>query len=83
MIYRVKNEWNYVSLCGAGRYGFDFQNNGVTKDAASFDAAVAAFEKADTIAFTSSITNEEARITSYNVCYTKLLRICTKTLMIA
>ncbi len=62
MIYRVKNEWNYVSLCGAGRYGFDFQNSGVTKDAAAFDAAIAAFEKADTIAFTSSISNEEAYI---------------------
>ncbi len=61
-IYRVSNEWNYVSLCGAGRYGFDYENAGVTKDAAAFDAAVAAFEKADTIRFTSTITNEEALI---------------------
>lgn len=61
-IYRVKNEWNYVSLCGAGRYGYDFENRGVAKDAAAFDAAVAAFKKADTIAFTSTITNEEAMI---------------------
>lgn len=61
-IYRVKNEWNYVSLCGAGRYGYDFENSDVTKDAAAFDAAVAAFKKADTIAFTSTITNEEALI---------------------
>ena len=61
-IYRVTNEWNYVSLCGAGRYGYDYQNAGVTKDAAAFDAAVAAFEKADTIRFTSTITNEEALI---------------------
>ena len=59
-IYRVMNEWNYVSLCGAGRYGFDYQNANVTKDEAAFNAAVEAFKKADTIAFTSTITNEEA-----------------------
>ncbi len=61
-IYRVKNEWNYVSLCGAGRYGYDFQNSNVTKDPIKFDAAIAAFKKADTISFTSTITNEEAMI---------------------
>jgi NADH-quinone oxidoreductase subunit G len=61
-IYRVKNEWNYVSLCGAGRYGYDFENRVEAKDAHAFDAAVAAFKKADTIAFTSTITNEEALI---------------------
>lgn len=61
-IYRVKNEWNYVSLCGAGRYGYDFENRVAAKDAHAFDAAVAAFKKADTIAFTSTITNEEALI---------------------
>ncbi len=61
-IYRVSNEWNYVSLCGAGRYGYDFENRDVEKDPAAFDAAVAALEKADTIRFTSTITNEEALI---------------------
>ncbi|MBN2870559.1 MAG: NADH-quinone oxidoreductase subunit G [Campylobacterales bacterium] len=61
-IYRVKNEWNYVSLCGAGRYGYDFENRVAAKDEAAFEAAVAAFKKADTIAFTSTITNEEALI---------------------
>jgi NADH-quinone oxidoreductase subunit G len=61
-IYRVKNEWNYVSLCGAGRYGYDFENRGVSKDPKAFDTAVEAFKKADTIAFTSTITNEEAMI---------------------
>ena len=61
-IYRVMNEWNYVSLCGAGRYGFDYQNAGVSKDKIAFDSAVEAFKKADTIKFTSSITNEEAHI---------------------
>jgi len=61
-IYRVMNEWNYVSLCGAGRYGFDYQNADVTKDETAFNSAVAAFKKADTINFTSTITNEEAHI---------------------
>jgi len=61
-IYRVMNEWNYVSLCGAGRYGFDYQNAGVTKDEAAFANALEAFKKADTIKFTSTITNEEALI---------------------
>ena len=61
-IYRTSNEWNYVSLCGAGRYGYDFENRDVTKDEAAFAKAVEAFEKADTIRFTSTITNEEAMI---------------------
>lgn len=61
-IYRVMNEWNYVSLCGAGRYGFDYQNKTASKDKAAFDKAIEAFKKADTIAFTSTITNEEAYI---------------------
>ena len=59
-IYRVMNEWNYVSLCGAGRYGFDYQNTGVTKDEAAFNKAVEAFKKAESVKFTSTITNEEA-----------------------
>ncbi|MBN2817014.1 MAG: NADH-quinone oxidoreductase subunit G [Campylobacterales bacterium] len=61
-IYRVTNEWNYVSLCGAGRYGFDYENADVTKDEVAFAKAVEAFKKADTIKFTSTITNEEALI---------------------
>ena len=61
-IYRVMNEWNYVSLCGAGRYGFDYQNTNVTKDETALNSAVEAFKKADTIKFTSTITNEEALI---------------------
>lgn len=59
-IYRVMNEWNYVSLCGAGRYGFDYENRVASKDEQAFNDAIAAFKKADTIEFTSTITNEEA-----------------------
>ena len=61
-IYRVQNEWNYVSLCGAGRYGYDFENKVEAKDEAAFAKALEALEKADTIAFNSQITNEEAFI---------------------
>ncbi|MDF1874776.1 NADH-quinone oxidoreductase subunit G [Sulfurimonas sp. SAG-AH-194-I05] len=61
-IYRVMNEWNYVSLCGAGRYGFDYHNANVVKDEVAFNKAIEAFKKADTIKFTSTITNEEALI---------------------
>jgi len=59
-IYRVTNEWNYVSLCGAGRYGFDYENKVASKDTEAFTKAIEAFKKADTIEFTSTITNEEA-----------------------
>ncbi len=61
-IYRVMNEWNYVSLCGAGRYGFDYENKVASRDEKAFEKAIEAFKKADTIEFTSSITNEEALI---------------------
>ena len=60
MIFRVKNEWNYQSLCGAGRFGYDFENRDVVKDEAAFSKAVEALEKADTIRFSSMISNEEA-----------------------
>ena len=59
-IFRVSNEWNYVSLCGAGRYGYDFENRVEGKDAQAFSAAVEAFKKAETVRFNSVITNEEA-----------------------
>jgi len=59
-IYRVTNEWNYVSLCGAGRFGYDFENRVEGKDETAFNAAVEAFKKAETIRFNSIITNEEA-----------------------
>jgi NADH-quinone oxidoreductase subunit G len=62
MIYRVTNEFHYVSLCGAGRFGYDFENRGVTKDASAFDKAVNAIKNAKTIVFDSFITNEEALI---------------------
>ncbi len=59
-IYRVTNEWNYVSLCGAGRFGYDFENRVEGKNPEAFERAVEALKKADTIRFNSVITNEEA-----------------------
>ncbi len=59
-IFRVTNEWNYVSLCGAGRFGYDFENRVESKDKKAFDAAIEAFKKAQSIRFNSVITNEEA-----------------------
>ena len=59
-IYRVTNEWSYVSLDGSARFAYDFENRNVSKDEAAFNAAVEAFKKADTVRFNSMITNEEA-----------------------
>ena len=60
-IYRVKNNYEYTTLCGAGRFGFDFQNS-ATKDEAAFNKAVEALKGVNAIRFSSMITNEEAHI---------------------
>jgi NADH-quinone oxidoreductase subunit G len=58
-IYRVKNNFEYTNLCGAGRFGFDFDVQ-ATKDKAKFDKALKALQDAEAIRFSSMITNEEA-----------------------
>ena len=60
-IYRVKNDIAFESLCGAGRFGYDFENR-AEKDSDAFDRAVVAFKEAKTISFNSMITNEEAMV---------------------
>ncbi|OIP53634.1 MAG: ferredoxin [Helicobacteraceae bacterium CG2_30_36_10] len=60
-IYRVKNNFEFTSLCGAGRFGFDFENC-AQKDETSFHAAIEAVKNAKAIRFSSMITNEEAYI---------------------
>jgi len=60
-IYRVTNDFEHATLCGAGRFGFDFNIDG-QKDGSEFDKAVAAVQNANAIRFTSMITNEEAMI---------------------
>ena len=59
-IFRVTNEWNFVSLDGSARFGYDFENEDVTKDEKAFANAVEALKKAETIRFNSVISNEEA-----------------------
>ncbi|OIO15003.1 MAG: ferredoxin [Helicobacteraceae bacterium CG1_02_36_14] len=62
IIYRVTNEHDHDSLCGAGRFGFDFENRVTAKDEKAFSNVLKAFEYAKTIRFSSMITNEEAYI---------------------
>jgi NADH-quinone oxidoreductase subunit G len=59
-IFRITNEWNYVSLDGSARFAYDYQNTTASKDESAFSSAVEAFKKAETIRFNSMITNEEA-----------------------
>ncbi len=59
-IYRVTNEWNYVSLDGSARFAYDFENAEAKKDPEAFSAAVDALKKAETIRFNALISNEEA-----------------------
>ncbi len=61
-IYRVTNDAHYVSLPGATRFGYDFQNEVASKDKAMFEKCVEFLKEADTIKFSSYITNEEALI---------------------
>ncbi|MCF6310299.1 MAG: NADH-quinone oxidoreductase subunit G [Sulfurimonas sp.] len=60
-IYRVKNNFEFTSLCGAGRFGYDFDNK-VVKEVDSFKLGIEALKNSDAIRFSSIITNEEAHI---------------------
>lgn len=60
-IYRVTNDFEHATLCGAGRFGFDFATE-AEKDEAEFARAVDALKSAQAIRFSSMITNEEALI---------------------
>ncbi|MEA1918223.1 MAG: 2Fe-2S iron-sulfur cluster-binding protein [Campylobacterota bacterium] len=59
-IYRVTNEADHDSLCGAGRFAYDYENRVTCKDEKAFNRALKAFESAKSIHFTSMISNEEA-----------------------
>jgi NADH-quinone oxidoreductase subunit G len=60
-IYRVKNNFEFASLCGAGRFGFDFDVQD-SKNEENFLQAVEKIRSAKAIRFSSMITNEEALI---------------------
>jgi len=59
-IRRVTNEADFSSLCGAGRFGYDYENKVKTKDEKQFTKAIESFENAKNVVFSSFITNEEA-----------------------
>jgi len=59
-IFRITNEWAYVSLDGSARFAYDFQNTTASKDEVAFQNAIEAFKKAETVRFNAMITNEEA-----------------------
>ncbi|MDD4854377.1 MAG: 2Fe-2S iron-sulfur cluster-binding protein [Sulfuricurvum sp.] len=60
-IYRVTNNFEVATLCGAGRFGFDFDIQ-AAKEESVFEKAVSAFKNAKAIRFSSLITNEETLI---------------------
>jgi NADH-quinone oxidoreductase subunit G len=61
-IYRVTNTFEFSNLCGAGRFGYDYANEGVTKDAKAFNAAIEAFQNAGSVIVSNYTSNEEALI---------------------
>ena len=61
-IYRVTNDADFTSLCGAGRFGYDYENLVLEKDETAFTDAVQKFKNAKNVIFNSTITNEEAQL---------------------
>lgn len=61
-ITRVTNDFEFEAICGAGRFGFEFENKSSGKDPEKLAAAVEAVKSSDVISFNSYITNEEAMI---------------------
>ncbi len=60
-VYRVRSEYEFDTIGGVCRFGYDFENRG-TNTKEDLKKCVENFKKADTIRFTSLITNEEALI---------------------
>jgi len=58
-ITRVTNDYEFGTLCGAGRFAFSFENKGMGKDTEILKKAVEAIKNSDAISFNSYITNEE------------------------
>ena len=61
-ITRVTNDFEFSTLCGAGRFAFAFENKAQGKDKEAFKNAIEAIKSSDTIKFNSYITNEEAKL---------------------
>ncbi len=61
-IYRATNNYEFSSLCGAGRFGFDYENRAAKRDIEAFEKTLDAFRQSKSINFSANITNEEALI---------------------
>ncbi len=61
-IYRVTNDSHYTSISGAARFGFDYYNKAENKNSQDLATAVEKFKNANSVLFSSYITNEEALI---------------------
>jgi NADH-quinone oxidoreductase subunit G len=61
-ITRVTNDFDFNYLCGAGRFGFEFENKGNGKNPQELEKVVNAIKNSDAIKFNSYITNEEVKI---------------------
>ena len=61
-ITRVTNDFDFNYLCGAGRFGFEFENKGSGKNPQELQKAIETIKNSDAIIFNSYITNEEAKI---------------------
>lgn len=59
-IYRVTNDADFTTLCGAGRFGYDYENFVAVKDSLAFEKVISAFKETKNVYFSSMITNEEA-----------------------
>jgi NADH-quinone oxidoreductase subunit G len=60
-IKRVTNESDFAYLCGAGRFGFGFENKSSGKNKEAFDKTIKTIKISNAIRFNSYITNEEAK----------------------
>ncbi|TLD80601.1 NADH-quinone oxidoreductase subunit G [Helicobacter sp. MIT 11-5569] len=59
-VYRVVSDWNFSTLCPAGRLAFSVNNQHIKKDLESFNKTIAAFKEAQIIKFAGDVSNEEA-----------------------
>ncbi|MDD6055103.1 MAG: NADH-quinone oxidoreductase subunit G [Helicobacteraceae bacterium] len=61
-VYRVTSDWNFSTLCSAGRLAFNCNNQQIKKNVESLNKTIAAFKEAQSIRFSGDITNEDALI---------------------
>ncbi|WP_300731931.1 NADH-quinone oxidoreductase subunit G [uncultured Helicobacter sp.] len=62
-IYRIKNDFYFNPICGAGRYGYDVSSS--INPTQNLQAAIEAFKKATHINIGNQTTNEEAFVLNH------------------